>query len=56
MKPAVDERPSTLRDYLQILWRRKWVVLQALVLVPLVAFVWSLREPAALPGLLGRAR
>jgi capsular exopolysaccharide synthesis family protein len=45
MKPAVDERPSTLRDYLQILWRRKWVVLQALVLVPLVAFVWSLREP-----------
>ena len=45
MKPAVDERPSTLRDYLQILWRRKWVVLQALILVPVVAVIWSLREP-----------
>ena len=45
MTAGIDERPSTLRDYLQIVWRRKWVVLQAVILVPLVAVMWSLREP-----------
>jgi capsular exopolysaccharide synthesis family protein len=45
MVRAVDERPSTLRDYLDVLWRRKWIVLQALVLVPVAAVLWSLREP-----------
>jgi Mrp family chromosome partitioning ATPase/capsular polysaccharide biosynthesis protein len=40
------ERPATLRDYLNIVWRRKWIVLQAIVLVPLVAVIMSLRQPA----------
>jgi succinoglycan biosynthesis transport protein ExoP len=43
---GVGERPSTLRDYLAVLWRRKWVVLQALVLVPVAAVYLSLRQPA----------
>ena len=37
-------KPSTLGDYLAILRRRKWIVLQAVVLVPLVAVVASMRQ------------
>jgi succinoglycan biosynthesis transport protein ExoP len=37
----------TLRDYLNVLWRRKWIVLQAVLIVPLAAALVSLREPAA---------
>ncbi len=33
-----------LRDYLHILRRRKWIVLQALVIVPLAAVAFSLRQ------------
>jgi capsular exopolysaccharide synthesis family protein len=33
-----------LRDYLQILSRRKWIVLQALIIVPLAAVAFSLRQ------------
>jgi polysaccharide biosynthesis transport protein len=36
----------TLRDYLEVLKRRKWVVLLLLVLVPVVAVLLSLRQPA----------
>jgi succinoglycan biosynthesis transport protein ExoP len=36
----------TLRDYLNVLWRRKWIVVQAVVLVPLVAALVSVRQPA----------
>jgi tyrosine-protein kinase len=36
----------TLRDYLDVLKRRKWVVLLLLVLVPVVAVLLSLRQPA----------
>jgi polysaccharide biosynthesis transport protein len=35
---------STLRDYLDIVWRRKWVILQAVVLVPLAAVLLSQRQ------------
>ena len=35
---------SGLREYLHILRRRKWIVLQALVLVPLAAVALSLRQ------------
>ncbi len=35
-----------LRDYLHILRRRKWIVLLALVVVPLVAVFFSLRQAA----------
>ena len=37
---------STLRDYLDVLKRRKWVVLLLLGLVPIVAVLLSLRQPA----------
>jgi len=40
-----DSSPSTLRDYLDILWRRKWIILQAVILVPAVAMLWSSRQP-----------
>lgn len=33
--------PSTLQDYLQILWRRKWLILQAAVIVPIAAALWA---------------
>jgi polysaccharide biosynthesis transport protein len=36
---------STLRDYVEVLMRRKWVVLVPLVLVPVAAVLLSLRQP-----------
>jgi succinoglycan biosynthesis transport protein ExoP len=36
---------STLRDYMQMVHRRKWIILQAVVIVPLVAFFYSARQP-----------
>jgi polysaccharide biosynthesis transport protein len=38
------EHSTTLRDYLQVLRRRKWIVLQAVVLVPLAAVLFSLHQ------------
>jgi polysaccharide biosynthesis transport protein len=41
-----DGRPvSTLHDYLLVLRRRKWIVIAAVVVAPLVAILLSLREP-----------
>lgn len=37
---------STLHDHLQVLRRRKWVVVQAVIIVPLAAVLLSLRQPA----------
>jgi polysaccharide biosynthesis transport protein len=37
---------STLRDYVEVLKRRRWVVLLALVVVPVAAVLLSLRQPA----------
>jgi succinoglycan biosynthesis transport protein ExoP len=34
----------TLDDYLSLLWRRKWIILQAVVIVPVVAVVIALRQ------------
>lgn len=39
------DSPSTLMDYLRVVRRRKWVLLQAIVLVPLAAVAFSLRQP-----------
>jgi succinoglycan biosynthesis transport protein ExoP len=36
---------SSLRDYLRVVRRRKWIILQAVVLVPLAAVAFSLRQP-----------
>jgi polysaccharide biosynthesis transport protein len=41
-----DERPSTLRDYLHLLWRNKWIVLLVSVTIPLTAVLVSKREAA----------
>jgi polysaccharide biosynthesis transport protein len=35
---------ATLRDYLQVVRRRKWIILQAVVLVPLAAVLFSLHQ------------
>ncbi len=35
---------STLRDYLNVVRRRKWIILQAIILVPLAAVVFSLQQ------------
>ena len=37
-------RGTTLRDYLHVVRRRKWIILQAVILVPLVAVAFSLRQ------------
>jgi polysaccharide biosynthesis transport protein len=34
----------TLDDYLTLLWRRKWIILQAVVIVPVVAVALALRQ------------
>jgi succinoglycan biosynthesis transport protein ExoP len=36
--------PSTLRDYFNVVRRRKWIILQAVVLVPAVVFYLSQRQ------------
>src|SRR3982751_1949979 len=41
---------STLRDYLQVVQRRKGVIAQAAGLVPLVAVLFSVRPPAVYPA------
>src|SRR3954452_23522714 len=38
------EQTTTLRDYLRVVRRRKWIILQAVVLVPAVAIGLSLRQ------------
>ncbi len=35
---------ATLRDYLQVVRRRKWIILQAVVLVPLAAVLFSVHQ------------
>lgn len=35
---------STLRDYFSLVHRRKWIILAALILVPTVAVVYSMRQ------------
>jgi Mrp family chromosome partitioning ATPase len=38
------ERAASLRDYLRIVKRRQWVILQALLLVPVATLLWSLQQ------------
>jgi Mrp family chromosome partitioning ATPase len=42
-----EDSPSTLRDYLEILRRGKWLILQAAIVIPVVAVLWSLRGETA---------
>jgi Mrp family chromosome partitioning ATPase/capsular polysaccharide biosynthesis protein len=41
---------ATLRDYLQVVRRRKWLILQAVVLVPAAALAFSLLQSAKYQG------
>jgi succinoglycan biosynthesis transport protein ExoP len=41
---AEQERTTTLRDYLRVARRRKWLIAQAIVLVPLIAVGLSLHQ------------
>jgi succinoglycan biosynthesis transport protein ExoP len=43
-KPEVQRPVGTLRDYLEMLWRRRLIVLQAIILAPLIAVVLSSRQ------------
>lgn len=47
---AARGESSTLHAYLGVLRRRKWPFLQALVLVPLAALVWSLQQTPLYQG------
>jgi Mrp family chromosome partitioning ATPase/capsular polysaccharide biosynthesis protein len=38
------QHASTVHDYLRVMHRRKWIVLQALLLVPVAAVLFSLRQ------------
>ena len=44
MAPGDGHGAAGLREYLQVVKRRKWVIVQAIVLVPLVAVLYSLHE------------
>ena len=37
-------RDSSLRDYLRVVSRRKWIIVSAVVLVPLAAVLFPLRQ------------
>ena len=41
------DHAAELRDYLNVVRRRKWMILAAVVLVPAVAVVLSLRQKPA---------
>src|SRR3954465_10933627 len=41
---VVNNHASTLRDYVAVARRRKWIILQALVLVPVAALLFSLHQ------------
>ena len=41
---GTEEQGTTLRDYLNVAKRRKWIILQALVLVPAAAIAFSLTQ------------
>jgi non-specific protein-tyrosine kinase len=41
---TVQQHASSLRDHLQVVRRRKWIILQAAILVPLAAMLLSLRQ------------
>ena len=44
---ALDPAPQntvTVRGYLQLLWRRKWLVLAAVIVAPAIAYVFTARQ------------
>ena len=47
---AISHQVSTLRDYLQVARRRKWIIAQAVVLVPAAALAFSLHQQSQFQG------
>jgi Mrp family chromosome partitioning ATPase/capsular polysaccharide biosynthesis protein len=45
-QPSTNQHVATLRDYLQVARRRKWLIVQAVVVVPLAALAFSLTQQA----------
>lgn len=43
-QPGSFQHAATLRDYLQVVRRRKWIIVQATLLVPLAALLFSLQQ------------
>src|SRR5436305_11144922 len=41
--PAVSAEGSDPREFFRVLWRRKWVVVACLVLIPLATYIVSTR-------------
>jgi succinoglycan biosynthesis transport protein ExoP len=50
LRQAPATHVSTLRDYLQVARRRKWIIVQAAVIVPLAALAFSLNQQAQYQG------
>lgn len=49
MRPTTTHA-STLRDYLQVVRRRKWIIVQTVVIVPLAALAFSINQQATYQG------
>lgn len=43
--PITQSPPIDLRAYLRVLWRRKWLLLAVVILVPMAAYLYSARSP-----------
>ena len=43
--PQPEQEGLTLRDYLSVLWRRKWIILLVVVVATASAFYFSYRQP-----------
>ena len=43
--PEPEREGLTLRDYLSVLWRRKWIILLVVVVTTASAFYFSYRQP-----------
>jgi len=43
--PEPEQEGLTLRDYLSVLWRRKWIILLVVVVATASAFYFSYRQP-----------
>ncbi|HEV7564989.1 MAG TPA: Wzz/FepE/Etk N-terminal domain-containing protein [Microbacteriaceae bacterium] len=50
MRQAAPTHVSTLRDYLQVVRRRKWIIVEAVLIVPLAALAFSLHQHAQYQG------
>jgi capsular exopolysaccharide synthesis family protein len=50
LRQATATHVSTLRDYLQVARRRKWIIVQAALIVPLAALAFSLHQQSQYQG------